>query len=299
MMKIRKMFYMLGAALLLSGCYEVDEFSKVTPDSITLDRLVSVSDLTYDELDALVTDELQRENLRRGGGLLVCPTVHCTASYQGYDLVGVCYSDQADELPPVGYLETALSSWEYLYDYGQGTDWLCIDWQDSDYLMAQLPGKTIYCIATVQVYGGEWPGFVDDVLEGGDEVTESLGPGYVGSNGLYSDVKSYRYPDAPLPIDCAVDGGYLITAHFHVVLSDNQNLASEVRSRGICYSTTNPLPDMGSNVAVVDEMYYGGPDAMVDVEADAGSYYVRIFVEGVHGEVAYSPVFRVEVEETR
>lgn len=141
---MRKLLCLLSTALLLFSCNDVDEFGRMLPDNVTLGEVLSVSELTYAELETLVSDEYIREEMRRNGGLLVQTQIGTSTDYQTYDYMDVFYSDDQSLLPDGNGDWTALTGSAGSYD---GTGRAYISWYE-DALM-QLPGKTIYCQAYI------------------------------------------------------------------------------------------------------------------------------------------------------
>lgn len=284
---MRKLLCLLSAALLLFSCNDVDEFGQLLPDSVTLDTqdgLRAISDLTYEELETLVPDEGQREEMRRNGGLLVRPTVVTSLDQQRYDNMYVYYSSSEAGLPPYedgygygdiltgsvdGYNEMAYISW-----YGE---------EQRQY----LPGTTIYCKVGLSLWDGEqMPGFIDEVKD----------ENYYNRT-LYSEVHSYRYPDAAVISEFYLYEGDFIQGSFRV--TPKISAASELPECGLCYSATNPLPTVDTDAVVeVSENYWDGMAYNVSaiIQDTAGTYYVRAFVRGESGEVSYSPVRRASCQ---
>ena len=124
------------------------------------------------------------------------------------------------------------------------------------------------------------PGFVEHIRDD-----------YYGSSYLYSEVRSYEYPDAPLISEFEVYGGDVIQANFRTAVDEYS--VSEMPERGICYSTSNALPTISDGVTYVPSGYGQSSYASVTVQVPGGTYYVRAFVMGENGDVAYSPVQRV------
>ena len=276
---MRKLLCLLSTALLLLACNDVDEFGQMLPDSVTLGEIRPVSELTYDELETLVPDEYQREEMRRNGGLLVQAQVNTSSSYQTYDYMEVYYSDNQSSLPGQSggsgnWTELTGSTGSY-----DDAGWAYISWYGDAQM--QLPGKTIYCKASLSLYGGnQMPGFVEHIRDD-----------YYGSSYLYSEVRSYEYPDAPLISEFEVYGGDVIQANFRTAVDEYS--VSEMPERGICYSTSNALPTISDGVTYVPSGYGQSSYASVTAQVPGGTYYVRAFVMGENGDVAYSPVQRV------
>lgn len=276
---MRKLLCLLSTALLLLACNDVDEFGQMLPDSVTLGEIRQVSELTYDELETLVPDEYQREEMRRNGGLLVQAQVNTSSSYQTYDYMEVYYSDNQSSLPGQSggsgnWTELTGSTGSY-----DDAGWAYISWYGDAQM--QLPGKTIYCKASLSLYGGnQMPGFVEHIRDD-----------YYGSSYLYSEVRSYEYPDAPLISEFEVYGGDVIQANFRTAVDEYS--VSEMPERGICYSTSNALPTISDGVTYVPSGYGQSSYASVTAQVPGGTYYVRAFVMGENGDVAYSPVQRV------
>ena len=274
---MRKLLCLLSTALLLFSCNDVDEFGRMLPDNVTLGEVLSVSDLTYAELETLVSDEYIREEMRRNGGLLVQTQIGTSTDYQTYDYMDVFYSDDQSLLPDGNGDWTALTGSAGSYD---GTGKAYISWYE-DALM-QLPGKTIYCQAYISLYGQQMPGFVGHIQS--DDY---------GSSHLYSDVRSYEYPDAPLIRDFYVEGGDVIRAEFRTMV--DEYAVREMPERGICYSTSNELPTISDGVTYVSANEQSSY-ASVTAQVPSGVYYVRAFTVGASGDVYYSPVQRVSSE---
>ena len=266
---MRKLFCLLSTVLLLFGCNDVDEFGLMLPDSVTLDEVRPISELTYEELDSLVDDAYLREEMRFYGGLLV--------RMQGYGYnsghVELFYSDNQTYLPPQYGIATDFSGSTSGYEDGTGKIVYYLNWTYND-LQSLLPGKTIYCKAAYFAYGyNGLPGFKDEIV-GDDNST------------IFSDIYSYTFPDMPLISAFEVNGGSIINAYFR--LYGYENL--EAFDRGICYSSTNQLPTVDA-----DEVVYDSPNDDYWIHlgfapAEPGTYYVRAFVRSRTGEVSYSPV---------
>lgn len=282
---MRKLLFLLSVSLLLVGCNDVDEFGQMLPDSVTLDEVRSVSDLTYEELETLVPDESQREEMRRNGGLLLKPTVVTSLSNQTYNDMVAYYSASESGLPPFnqGYWDILTGAQSAYYS---DDDFICVSWYD-DEQRRLLPGQTIYCMVGVGLWGGEQkPGFVDKIQD----------DGYYGSDEIFSEVRSYAYPDAPLISDFDIYEGDFIQASFRIVMPSASN---EMPECGLCYSVTNQLPTVDADAVVnADENYSDGMSYNVDaiIQAVAGTYYVRAFVRGENGDVSYSPVRRASCQ---
>lgn len=283
---MRKLLFLLSVSLLLVGCNDVDEFGQMLPDSVTLDEVRSVSDLTYEELETLVPDESQREEMRRNGGLLVQPDVVTSLSQQRYDDMYVYYSSSESGLPPYedGYdYMDILSGSEYSYAGIAYISWY------NDEQRQMLPGRTIYCKASVELWGGEQkPGFVDEIRD--DD--------YYGGDRIYSGVRSYAYPDAPLISDFDIYEGDFIQASFRIVMP---SASDEMPECGLCYSATNQLPTVDTDAVVNADENYSSDGGMsyypyATIQTVVGTYYVRAFVRGANGEVSYSPVRRASCQ---
>ena len=272
---MRKLFCLLSTVLLLFSCNDVDEFGRMLPGSVTLDKVRSISELTYEELDSLVRDEGLREEMRRNGGLLVQAQVILNSNYQSYDNMQVYYSEQESTLPP--FMNGSWSELTGIQEYYGLGDFVYVSWYTEQQLL--LPGKTIYCMVGVGLNGGEqMPGFVDEIQN----------DGYWTSDEVFSNVSSYTYPNAPVITEFYANGGDFIQASFHVP-ADRRNRDGW----GICYSTSNPLPTLDDVVTYVPAEYDHGTYANVVAQVSGGTYNVRAFAIGTTGEVSYSPVQRV------
>ena len=93
---MKKVLCLLSIALLLFSCNEVDDFGRVLPESVSLGEVVSVSDLSYEELNELVTDENLREDMRMSGGLLIRP--FSDAFSGSFDFMEIHFSDVSSSL---------------------------------------------------------------------------------------------------------------------------------------------------------------------------------------------------------
>lgn len=287
-MNMRKLLCLLSAALLLFSCNDVDEFGQLLPDSVTLDTqdgLRAISDLTYDELEALVLPyEDQREEMRRNGGLLIRPTVVISRDQQRYDDMYVYYSSSEAGLPPYeggyGYGDILTNS------IGCYNEMAYISW-NGDEQRQYLPGTTIYCKVGLSLWNGEqMPGFIDEVRD----------ENYYNRT-LYSEVHSYRYPDAAVISDFYLYEGDVIQGSFRV--TPEISAASELPECGLCYSATNQLPTVDTDEIVeVSENYWDGMAYNVSaiIQDTAGTYYVRAFARGESGEISYSPVRRASCQ---
>ena len=304
-MKLKNMLSCLTAALLLlTGCYEVDEFTGVLTEDVVMDNVVNVADIPYEELGGLVPDDpIMLEGMRNRGGLLVRWTpdpADLPYSPAGYAST-LYYSDDRSGLPSTG----GISYWSRLTGSGgadytaQGYNYFYLSWTNNDDL-ALLPGATLYFQALLHAYRGDWPGFVDDALEGGDDYTVSAtGSGYVEEGDKLSEVKSYTFPDGPVVTNFGVFdvGGGQMAGDFAVVLSPSMDMDTDVLNLGICYSATSSLPDVDHDaVAIMETPDVPGPGSSYTVYADVpnGDYYVRAFVKGAD-EVVYSPVQQVSI----
>lgn len=269
---MRKLFCLLSTVLLLFGCNDVDEFGLMLPDSVTLDEVRPISELTYEELDSLVDEVYLREEMRRNGGLLV----QAQANVSGYDYLEVFCVNEESMLPS----QTG-DYWGSMPGFGIG------EFENGKYYatwgydaLLDLPGMTIYCEAMASLRGGDqMPGFVDEIR---DEA-------YYSSNSyVFSNMRSYTYPDAPVITEFYANGGDVIQASFYVP-ADRRDMDGW----GICYSTSNPLPTVDDGVTYVPTEYDNGNYANVVAQVPGGTYNVRAFAIGTSGEVAYSPVQRV------
>ena len=282
---MRKLLCLLSTVLWLLSCNDVDEFGQMLPDSVALDEVKPVSELTYEELETLVADEGLREEMRRNGGLVVEPTVVTRWNNQTYNDMYVYYSDSESGLPPFNQGQwNTLTGTQSANNRDDG--FVYVPWYD-DEQRRLLPGRTIYCMVGLGLWDGEQkPGFVDKIQDGG---------GYYANDEIFSEVRSYVYPEAPLISEFVIDEDVsdVIQASFRIVMP---TASSEMPECGLCFSATNPLPTVETDaVADADENFSG--DGMyyypyVTVQAAAGTYYVRAFVRGEGGAVSYSPVRR-------
>ena len=286
---MRKVLFLLTAAWLLCSCNEVADFGRMLPENVSLDEVVSVSDLTYEQLDEMVPDVALRDELRRYGGLLVRASVGALSGNQDYDFVNIYYSDSQSTLPPYDYSSGGVATsifTDYVHMEGRGSDWQPLIWWDDSQIM-QLPGMTFYFKAAVGL-GDYWndPGFVDDCL-GSDYTT----------NYTYSDVKTYTYPSAPLITEFeaeAEEGSSMLYVSFRVC-ADEGNLPSVISRRGICYSSTNPLPDISDEVVLVGNDFQYSQYVGFWTPVSGGTYHVRAFAVSVNGDISYSPVRMVTI----
>lgn len=273
---MRKLFCLLSTVLLLFGCNDVDEFGLMLPDSVTLDEVRPISELTYEELDSLVDDVYLREEMRRNGGLLVQARANASGDRQYYDYLNVFCEDDESMLPSQTGDYWSSMPGVGISEFGGGKYY--VSWGYD--ALQELPGTTIYCEALASLMGGDqMPGFVDEIR---DEAY------YSANSYVFSDVRSYTYPDAPLITEFNVNGGDFIQASFHVP-ADRRNRDGW----GICYSTSNPLPTLDDVVTYVPAEYDHGTYANVVAQVSGGTYNVRAFAIGTTGEVSYSPVQRV------
>ena len=290
---MRKVLFLLTAAWLLCSCNEVADFGRMLPENVLLDEVVSVSDLTCEQLDEMVPDVAQRDELRRYGGLLVRVSSGALSGNQNYDFREIYYSDSQSNLPPYDYSGGGIPSSPFtnsFYVEDRGTEWQPLIWWDDSQIL-QLPGKTIYFKA---VFGlsGYWdePGFVDDCLGSGYETRY-----------IYSDVQSYTYPSAPLITEFMVEGSDMLHASFRICTEGE--LSSVITRHGICISSTHALPDVNDRTFTLSNDNPYGQYAEVVASVSGGTYYVRAFAEGVDGDISYSPVQQVTcqglVAETR
>lgn len=280
---MRKLLCLLSTVLWLLSCNDVDEFGQMLPDSVALDEVKPVSELTYEELETLVADEGLREEMRRNGGLLVQATAQASSGYQTYDYMSVHYSDAQSALPSQS---SGASFWTELSgsqeDY-EGTGLFYILWGYDQSL--RLPGTTIYCEASASLYGGEqMPGFVEHIRN----------DYYYGNDYVFSDIRSYTYPDAPVIMDFEAYGEDVIVARFSIGIDGYTE--ADMPERGICYSISNPLPTVNDEVTYVPASYDPNTYAEVIAQVPGGDYYVRAFAVGGSGEVSYSPVQRVSCQ---
>ena len=249
--------------------------------ALLLGEVVSVSDLSYEELNELVTDENLREDMRMSGGLLIRP--FSDAFSGSFDFMEIHFSDVSSNLPSPSLGDRPMSDTELTgsipyYENAGILDYVYLNWDTYEQLF--LPGTTLYFELVLGIYnGGGWPGFVDDCTDFGTTTKY-----------CYSDVKSYTYPDAPVISTFKTWGGDGLYADFYMEVEGD--ISSQVTRRGICYSTTNSLPDVDDQVEAsvgYEESFYTSVYAPVP----AGTYYVRAFVQGTGGDIAYSPVCQV------
>lgn len=302
MKKLTNMLCCLAAALLLAGCYEVDEFSGIVTEEVVLDEVVNVADLPYEELAALdLGDPYLLSEMRRMGGLLVrwSPDV-ASLPFQdaGYG-TSLYYSDDRSGLPSDEGIQyySPLTGYEWpRYTVG-GYNYVYLSWPSSSEELASLPGATLYFQALLHSYRGDWPGFVDDVLEGGDvSYPAVVGGGYVQSGDKLSEVQTYTFPNEPVVTDFGTSdvGSGLLEGDFSVVLSPSMDPSVPYRM-GICFGTTHSLPDVDhdSVVSVENEDMFNN-HYIVYAQVPNGVYYVRAFLKGA-SEVVYSPVQQVSI----
>lgn len=280
---MRKVLFLLTAAWLLCSCNEVADFGRMLPENVSLDEVVSVSDLTYEQLDEMVQDVALRDELRRYGGLLVRASVGALSGNQDYDFMNIYYSDSQSTLPPYDYSSGGVATsifTNYVHMEGRSSDWQPLIWWDDSQIM-QLPGMTFYFKAAVGL-GDYWndPGFVDDCL-GSDYTT----------NYTYSDVKTYTYPSAPLITEFMVEGSDVLHASFRICTEGE--LSSVITRHGICISSTHALPDINDRTFILSNDNPYGQYPNVSAPVSGGTYYVRAFAEGVNGDISYSPVQQV------
>lgn len=279
---MKKVLCLLSIALLLFSCNEVDDFGRVLPESVSLGEVVSVSDLSYEELNELVTDENLREDMRMSGGLLIRP--FSDAFSGSFDFMEIHFSDVSSNLPSPSFGDRPMSDTELTgsipyYENAGLLDYVYLNWDTYEQLF--LPGTTLYFELVLGIYnGGGWPGFVDDCTDFGTTTKY-----------CYSDVKSYTYPDAPVISTFKTWGGDGLYADFYMEVEGD--ISSQVTRRGICYSTTNSLPDVDDQVESASAEYEESFYTSVYAPVPAGTYYVRAFVQGTGGDIAYSPVCQV------
>lgn len=285
---MRKLLCLLSAALLLFSCNDVDEFGQLLPDSVTLDELKMVSDLTYEELEALVPNADRREEMRRNGGLLFLPGIVTSSSHQTYEEMIAFYSDDEARIPSGDF---GYSYWDGLTGSTSGYEredgFVLVSWYDDQ--LTLLPGATLYCKIGLRLHEyGALPGFADKIQDGAS---------YYHGQTISSEVRTYRYPNAPVITDFYLEEGDVIQGSFRV--TPKISAVSELPVCGLCYSATNSLPTVEADEVVeVSESYW---DGMTSYRVDAiiptgGTYYVRAFARGENGEVSYSPVRRASCQ---
>ena len=137
--------WLLSIALLLFSCNEVDDFGRVLPESVSLGEVVSVSDLSYEELNELVTDENLREDMRMSGGLLIRP--FSDAFSGSFDFMEIHFSDVSSNLPSPSLGDKPMSDTELTgsipyYENAGLLDYVYLNWDTYEQLF--LPGTTLY-----------------------------------------------------------------------------------------------------------------------------------------------------------
>lgn len=278
---MKRLAILLFGICLLASCGEIEEPSTL-PKEFSISSITDVSEMTYDELENLVINTNyydpvhQKEEMRRNGGLMIKGQVTFGIG-EAYNDARLWFSTRESDLPTsysdmwngnnLGVLTSSANTLSF--------------YQSNLQLMESGNMPTYYYKLGLSAWDHEYPGFVDNCLDGG-----------YYSLTAFSSVKTFKHPDVPCIFECMMRGESLIVAYFSVKSN------SLITEGGICYSRTNQLPTIEDQVKYYD---YGidqnWKEIRMDVSAypgEPGIYYVRGFASSEAG-TGYSPVWKVTI----
>lgn len=282
---MKRLAIFLCGMLLLASCNDIDD-ARMLPTEFSIDDIIDVSEISYDELESLMLmiPDYQKEEMRMNGGMLIKASVKMD-EYHKYDNAYLWYSTEMDGLP-----ENFSNGWNsnnlnnISYDKTTPVFYQSYLQEGNPYLQF----TTFYYKMSIESWGEEYPGFVDDCLMGTDYY----------SRYVFSGVKAYTLPEVPLIYSCRINGDNSIYADFDI------NFRYGVTRYGLCYSLKNALPTIDDSMAVQEidpgnmDNKYTNVHLWTEPE-ESGIYYVRAFAESKNG-IGYSPVHKVVfTKETR
>lgn len=278
---MKRLAIFLCGICLLASCEEIEE-ARTLPKEFSIGEVTDISELTYDELESLVTNSnyydpvYRKEEMRRDGGLIIKGQV--TLGYaEAYDDARLWFATNESDLPTNNSNMWNGNSTEVLSSGKNDLSFFQNNRQFMEY------GNTLTCYYKMGLssWNSEYPGFLDNCLE----------EGYY-SQTVFGGVKTYTRPDVPFIFECMMGGEAAIMASF-IVRSNHL-----ITKGGICYSRTNQVPTLKDEVEYynysIDQSW---KDLRMDVNAvprEAGIYYVRAFASSEIG-IGYSPVQKVNI----
>lgn len=276
---MKRLAIFLFGICLLASCDEIEE-ARTLPKEFSIGDITDISELTYDELENLVINSnyydpvYQKDEMRRNGGLIIKGQV-TLGTGEAYSDARLWFSTRESDLPTsnsdmwngnyAGAL-TASANTPYFF-------------QNNQQLTESGNAPTYYYKLGLSTWDKEYPGFVDNCLDGG-----------YYSQTVFSSVKTYTRPDVPCLFECMMGGEVEIIASFSV---KSNHLITE---GGICYSRTNQLPTIKDEVEYydngIDQNWKEGRIYINAYPGEAGTYYVRAFASSGTA-IGYSPVWKV------
>lgn len=295
---MKKLFYMLGLMVCFSSCHDMDgtldESWRRLPEKMTVDTVIDVSEVSYNELALISPDESQLEWMRESGGLLVKTSVEIPNAYTDYEDIVLYYSSGEDALPPYKDQYVSVSGpYDGMVAFWKYDSWLIdkkhpVFYINPDYYASgeePLGLRMYYKLEASSWYGG-LPGFVDDCLTDYGDYAHSYSPVSSYVTQRPATLRYYRVEDFGM-----YDAGN-IRCSFECSVPMNQSFGDTLQV-GLCCSQTDDLPGMDDEVYRTELEVYGWenrfPVEFFASVSGSGWYYVRAFVE-IDGKVAYSPV---------
>lgn len=276
---MKRLAIFLFGICLLTSCGEIEE-ARTLPKEFSISGITDVSEMAYDELENLVINSnyydpvQQKEEMRRNGGLIIKGQVTFGIG-EAYNYAHLWFSTRESDLPT-----SDSDMWN-----GSSTEVWAADastlsfFQSNQQLTESDIAPTYYYKLGLSTWDHEYPGFVDNCLDGG-----------YYSQTVFSGLKTYTRPNVPCIFECMVGGEDLIIASCRV----RSNFP--ITEGGICYSRTNQIPTIEDQVEYYDyNLDQDWKEIRMDVNAypgEPGTYYVRAFASSEKG-TGYSPVWKV------
>lgn len=278
---MKRLAIFLFGICLLASCEEIEE-ARTLPKEFSISDITDVSELTYDELENLVTNSnyydpvSQKEEMRRNGGLIVKGLVS-SGNGEAYDHARLWFAAKESDLPTNYSDMWNMESIDPLADNGNNLSF----YLSNDRMMnsENALSSTYYYKLGLQLWDTEYPGFLDNCMQDSGQM-------------MFSGVKAYTRPEVPYIFECGIEGEDVISGNFRV------RSQYPITKSGICYSATNQLPTLADEVAEYSYDYTDKTDVHISLYATprkAGTYYVRAFAVSEKG-ISYSSAWKVSAE---